>query len=140
MTVIEFWPALRAEFAAFAWWMMTPHRVRTGMAQAWIHSRDGKIPIIVRTARQPFGERVHIWCRAGTSAEDFSLASHLIAAACWAREVRVYRSHRYAQVVVLDVIRRRSNQLDQSEPGWRTEGTNSQIRPCPMTSARPSKR
>lgn len=97
---------LRGETVAFFWWMVTPHRVRTGMAQAWIHSRDGKIPVVVRTTRQHYGERMHVWCRAGTSAEDFVWGRHLIAAACWARDVRVSRSTRYAHVVVLDVIRR----------------------------------
>lgn len=99
-------PPLRAEAAAFMWWIVTPHRLRTGMAQAWIHSRNGKIPIIYRTTRQPFGERVHVWCRAGTSAEDFVWGRHLLTAACWARDVRVFRSQRYAHVVILEVIRR----------------------------------
>src|SRR5215470_4910298 len=106
-------PPLRAEAAAFVWWIVTPHRVRTGMAQAWIHSRDGKIPVVLRTTRQGFGERVHVWCRAGTSAEDFAWASHLIAAACWAREVRVSRSARYPHVVVLDIVRRDASRPDE---------------------------
>jgi hypothetical protein len=111
-------PPLRAEAAAFWWWMVTPHRVRTGMAQAWIHSRDGKIPVIVRTTRQSFGQRVHIWCRAGTSPEDFVWGRHLIASACWAREVRVFRSARYAHFVVLDVIRRGEYSEDDLGPGF----------------------
>jgi len=106
-------PPLRAGAAVFAWWLVTPHRVRTGMAQAWIHSRDGKIPVVLRTTRQGFGERVHVWCRAGTSAEDFAWASHLIAAACWAREVRVSRSARYPHVVVLDIVRRDVSRPDE---------------------------
>jgi hypothetical protein len=102
-------PPLRSQAAAFAWWIVTPHRVRRGMAQAWIHSRDGKIPVVLRCSRRRFGQRVHVWCRAGTSAEDFVWSGHLIAAACWAREVRVSRSERYPHVVVLDIIRRNLN-------------------------------
>jgi len=81
------------------------------MAQAWIHSRDGKMPFVLCTMRRPFGERVHLWCRAGTSAEDFVWARHLVAAACWAREVRVLRSERFVHLVALDVIRRADNQF-----------------------------
>ncbi len=104
-------PSLRRLVTACAWCVITPHRVRTGMAQAWIHSRDGKMPFVLCTMRKPFGERVHLWCRAGTSAEDFVWARHLIAAACWAREVGVLRSERFVHLVALDVIRRADNQF-----------------------------
>ena len=94
-------------FLAARWWcIVTPHRVRTGCAQAWIHSRYGKIPIVVLTRHQPFGERVYLWCRAGTSAEDFRSARNELAAACWAQDVQVHRHAHYAHVVALDVIRR----------------------------------
>jgi len=104
-------PPLRLLVTACAWCVITAHRVRTGMAQAWIHSRDGKMPFVLRTARKPFGERVYLWCRAGTSAEDFVWARHLIVAACWAREVRVLRSERFVHLVVLDVIRHADSQF-----------------------------
>src|ERR1700722_6820421 len=94
-------------FLVARWWCtVTPHRVRTGCAQAWIHSRYGKIPIVLLTRRQPFGERVYLWCRAGTSAEDFRSARNALAAACWAKDVQVHRHAHYAHVVALDVIRR----------------------------------
>ncbi len=98
-------PALRHWVVAHAWCVITPHRVRTGCAHAWIHSRRGKIPVVLRTTAEPFGERVHLWCRAGTSAEDFVRARHLITAACWARDVRVTCNERYVHLIVLDVIR-----------------------------------
>lgn len=105
-TLIAAWPALRRTAIDLAWCVITAHRVRTGCAQAWIHSRSGKIPVVLRTSRRPFGQRVLLWCRAGTSPEDFTWGGHLIAAACWAREIRVTRHERYAHLVVLDVIRR----------------------------------
>ena len=41
-------------FLVARWWcIVTPHRVRTGCAQAWIHSRYGKIPIVLLTRRRP---------------------------------------------------------------------------------------
>ncbi len=94
-------------FLVARWWcIVTPHRVRTGCAQAWIHSRYGKIPIVLLTRRRPVGERVYLWCRAGTSAADFRSARNALAAACWAQDVQVHRHARYAHVVALDVIRR----------------------------------
>jgi hypothetical protein len=99
-------PEGRRFLVARAWCVVTPHRVRVGCAQAWIHSRNGKIPAVLFTLRQPFGERVYLWCRAGTSAGDLSSARELLAAACWADDVRVFRSPRHAHIVTLDVIRR----------------------------------
>lgn len=110
--------SLRNFVIACAWSVITPHRVRTGMAQAWIHSRNGRLPFVLRTTRKPFGERVHLWCRAGTCAEDFIWARHLIAAACWARDVRVLRNERYVHLVVLDVMRYAEREPVVTDPGW----------------------
>lgn len=96
----------RRYLVARAWCIITPHRVRVGCAQAWIHSRRGKIPVVLLTTRQPFGERVHIRCRAGTSAIDFASALPLLTAACWARDIRVSGNERFAQLMTADVIRR----------------------------------
>ena len=105
LAVTAAFPAGRQFLVARAWCILTPHRVRVGCAQAWIHSRDGKIPAIIRTRHCPFGERVHLWCRAGISAEDLYLARELLAAACWAEDIRVLRHPGYAHLVALDVIR-----------------------------------
>jgi hypothetical protein len=111
-----FWAPARRYLIARAWCVITPHRVRTGCAQAWIHSRYGKLPIILLTTRQPFGERVHLWCRAGTSAIDFTSARLLLATACWARDIRVTSNERYPQLITLDVIRHLPpHQLDQPD-------------------------
>lgn len=114
-------PAGRRFLTARAWCIMTPHRIRVGCVQAWIHSRGGKIPAVLLTRRQPFGERVYLWCRAGTSAEDVSSARSLLAAACWADDVRVTRHSRYAHLVRVDVIRRNSR---AGPPGGSGMGTS----------------
>jgi hypothetical protein len=101
-------PAGRAFLTARAWCIVTPHRLRAGCTQGWIHSRSGKIPAVLLTRCRPFGERVYLWCRAGTSAEDLSAARGLLAAACWADDIRVSRHPRHAHIVAVDVIRRES--------------------------------
>ena len=52
-----------------------------------------------------FGERVTLWCRAGTTHGDLASARDILRAACWASDVRVVASARYAHLVVLEVIR-----------------------------------
>ena len=112
-------------FLLARWWcIVTPHRVRTGCAQTWIHSRYGKIPIVLLTRRQPSGERVYLWCRAGTSAADFRSARKAFAAACWAKDVQVHRHARYAHMVALDIIRREPLAQPSGRP-WFDIGTPS---------------
>ena len=99
------WPQARSWLVAHAHCILTAHRVRTGCAQAWIHSRDGKLPIILLTSPKPYGERVYIWCRAGTCLEDFEAASDILRSACWASDIYATSSIRYSHIVILDVIR-----------------------------------
>jgi hypothetical protein len=125
-------PAGRRFLSARAWCIVTAHRVRVGCAQAWIHSRGGKIPLVLLTRRQPFGERVYLWCRAGTTADDFSSARGLLAATCWADDVRVSRHPRYAHLVSLDVIRRprlRRTPVTAGESGARDAGASLAVFP-----------
>jgi hypothetical protein len=123
------WAPSRRLLIARAWCIITPHRVRVGCAQAWIHSRYGKIPIVLFTTRQPFGERVHLWCRAGTSTIDFTSAQALLTTACWARDVRASENERFAQLMTLDVIR----YLPPSQPGDTELGFRTRQVPGPPT-------
>ena len=100
------WPPGRRQLIRRAWCVITPHRLRTGCAHAWIQSRRGRLPIILFTTPQPFGERVTLWCVAGTSAEDLAAARDVLIAACWAADIRIIRSRNHAHLVIVDVIRR----------------------------------
>lgn len=91
---------------AFAWQLITPHLLRSGMYQARIQNRDGRQPVIIRVTSEPFGERLRLWCPAGTSAEDLHAARGILRAACRAADVKVTRDQQRSHVVTLDVIRR----------------------------------
>jgi hypothetical protein len=130
-------PAARRPLIRRAWCIITPHRIRTGCAQAWIHSRDGKIPIVVLTTSEPFGERVRIWCRAGTCPQDFVAARAQLAAACWAMDVGVATHARFAQIVLLDVIRYPQRQLPGGPAADRWPGA-AQLPPAPWPQRRDS--
>ena len=91
--------------SAAAWRIITPHRLRSGFAQARIQSRRGRLPFVLRTTSEPFGERAHVWCPAGTSAEDLRSARALLRAACWAADVRIIPDERHRHLATIDVIR-----------------------------------
>jgi len=105
--VLGTWPPSQRGLTAAAWRIITPHRLRAGCVQARIHARDGRLPAILRTTQQPFGERALVWCPAGTSAADFRSARRLLAAACWAADIRVTSDDWHTQLVTIDVIRHR---------------------------------
>ena len=100
------WRPSRRRVIARAWCVITPHRVRTGCAQAWIQTRDGHLPAVLYTVPAYFGERVWLWCRAGITAGDLEAARDILRAACWASDVRVVVNDRRSHIVVLEVIRR----------------------------------
>ena len=105
------WPTARQFAADRAWCIITPHRVRVGCAEGLIYSSRGKIPVILRTSHQALGERVLLWCRAGTCADDFISARAVLTAACWAQDVTVFVDAHNAHLVILDVIRRPPGEL-----------------------------
>ena len=98
-------PPARQWAIALAWCLITPHRVLAGCANAWVQTRSGKLPVILATTPAAYGERVQIWLRAGITAADLTAASDVLAAACWAAEVRVVPGIRHAHLVTLEVIR-----------------------------------
>jgi hypothetical protein len=110
------WPSSRRRLIRRAWCIITPHRVRTGCRHGWVQTRDGRLPVILYTTPTAAGERVTLWCRAGITGGDLEGARDILRAACWASDVRVTASARYAHVVVLDVIRH----LPPGPPDWGT--------------------
>ena len=99
------WPPARKQILAYAWCVITPHRILVGCVNAWVQTRRGRLPIILYTVPTDAGERVYVWCRAGITSADLIAARHVLAGACWATEVRVIPSTRYAHLVILEVIR-----------------------------------
>ena len=113
------WPRSRQRIIARAWCVITPHRVRTGCAHAWIQTRDGRLPVVLYTVPEHFGERVWLWCRAGITAGDLEAARDILRSACWASDVRVVVNDRRSHIVVLEVIRRHPPESPaDGAPGW----------------------
>jgi hypothetical protein len=105
LVIVTTGPLRRFAVARF-WCLVTPHRLRTGCTQARIYTRHGKLPAILWTRPIPAGERLWVWCRAGTYPEQFEQYRENLRAALFARDIRVERSKRFSHVVTVDVIRR----------------------------------
>src|SRR5689334_7941114 len=105
-TISSPWPQ---RLAALCWDLLTPHLLRRGLYQAGIENRNGSRPLIVQIVREPFGERVRLWCPPGTSAEDLRRVRPILCAACCAADIQVRSDGLHPQMVTVDVIRRRSD-------------------------------
>jgi hypothetical protein len=89
-----------------AWCVLSRHRIQRVCFETRMHTRSGRLPLVLRITPTQVGERALIWCRAGICAEDFEAHAPEIAAACYARQARVEGSKRWAQLVHLDIVRR----------------------------------
>ena len=89
-----------------AWCVLSRHRIQRVCFETRMHTRSGRLPLVLRIAPTEVGERALIWCRAGICAEDFEAHTGEIAAACLARQARIEANRRWAQLVQLDIVRR----------------------------------
>jgi hypothetical protein len=88
------------------WCILARHRLQRLCYEARLHTRSGRLPLILWTRPTKVGERSWILCRAGICAEDFDAHIGELRAACYARDARVARNRRHAQLVTIDIIRR----------------------------------
>ena len=88
------------------WCVLARHRIQKLCFEARLHTRAGRLPLVLWTRPTKVGERVHLLCRAGICAEDFEDHIEELRAACFAREARVTRNRRWSHLVTIDIIRR----------------------------------
>ena len=96
------------------WCVLARHRLQRLCYEARLHTRAGRIPLVLWTRPTKVGERAHILCRAGICADDFTANAPEIAAACYAREARVTHNAKWSHLVTIDIIRR--DTLAASQP------------------------
>jgi hypothetical protein len=88
------------------WCVLARHRFHRLCWEARLHTRAGRLPVVLWTRPTRVGERLTVWCRAGICAEDFAQHTGELAAACYAREARVTPNTAWSQLVTIDIIRR----------------------------------
>jgi hypothetical protein len=88
------------------WCVLARHRLQRLCYEARLHTRSGRLPLILWTRPTKVGERAWLVCRAGICAEDFDAHLGELRAACYARDARVTRNRRWSQLITIDIIRR----------------------------------
>ena len=89
-----------------AWCVLARHRLQRLCYEARLHTRSGRLPLILWTRPTRVGERTWVLCRAGICAEDFEAHIGELRAACYARDARVTRNRRWSHLITIDIIRR----------------------------------
>ena len=89
-----------------AWCVLARHRLQRLCYEARLHTRSGRLPLILWTRPTKVGERTWVLCRAGICAEDFDAHIGELRAACYARDARVTRNRRWSHLLTIDIIRR----------------------------------
>lgn len=106
ITVVLTVPATRRFLARRAWCVISRHRLQKVFYETRMHTRSGRLPLVLRIRPTEVGEQALIWCRAGICFEDFEAHTGEIAGACYGREARIERSKRWAQLVQVSIVRR----------------------------------
>ena len=99
-------PPVRRFIIRRTWCVISRHRLQKVFFETRMHTRSGRLSLVLRIHPTQVGERALIWCRAGICFEDFEAHTGEIAAACYAREARIERSKRWAQLVQVNIVRR----------------------------------
>ena len=105
-TAVTVVPQVRRFITRRTWCVLSRHRIQKVCFETRMHTRSGRLPLVLRIHPTKVGERALIWCRAGICAADFEAHTPEIAAACYARQARVEGNKRWAQLVQLDIVRR----------------------------------
>ena len=88
------------------WCVLARHRLQRLCYEARLHTRSGRLPLILWIRPTKVGERAWVLCRAGICAEDFEAHIGELRAACYARDARVTRNRRWSHLITIDIIRR----------------------------------
>lgn len=88
-----------------AWCVISRHRLQRVFYETRMHTRAGRLPLILWIRPTRVGERGYILCRAGVCADDFDACKAEIGAACYAREARIIRNAKWSHFVTVDIVR-----------------------------------
>ncbi|MGR6913035.1 hypothetical protein ACU635_02120 [[Actinomadura] parvosata] len=91
---------------AHFWCVVSRHRLQRTCLETTLHTRAGRIPLVLWITPTTTGEKALVMVRAGISAEAFEAYAEEIAAACWARAVRVHRHRTRSQFLIVEIVRR----------------------------------
>ena len=98
-------PATRRFAIRRFWCILARHRIHRLCYEARLHTRSGRIPLVLWIRPTKVGERAWLLCRAGICVEDFQAHLGELRAACFARDARATHNPRWSHLVTIDIVR-----------------------------------
>jgi hypothetical protein len=98
-------PVTRRFAARRFWCVLARHRIQRLCYEARLHTRSGRIPLVLWIRPTKVGERAWLLCRAGICVEDFQAHLGELRAACFARDARATHNPRWSHLVTIDIVR-----------------------------------
>jgi hypothetical protein len=99
-------PVTRRFLTRRFWCILSRHRLQRVCYETRMHTRSGRLPLILWIRPTEVGERAWVLCRAGICAEDFADNAAKISAACYARSAQVTCNRNWSHLVTIDIHRR----------------------------------
>ena len=87
------------------WCILARHRLQRVCYETRMHTRSGRLPLILWVRPTSAGVRAHVLCRAGICAQDFADNAPEIAAACYARAAQVTPNRNWSHLLTIDIMR-----------------------------------
>ena len=87
------------------WCVLARHRLHRVCYETRMHTRSGRLPLILWVRPTSAGVRAHVLCRAGICAQDFADNAAEIAAACYARAAQVTPNRNWSHLLTIDIMR-----------------------------------
>lgn len=87
------------------WCVLARHRLQRVCYETRMHTRAGRIPLILWIRPTSAGMRAHVLCRAGICAQDFADNAAKIAAACYSRAAQVTPNRNWSHLLTIDIMR-----------------------------------
>ena len=91
---------------AHMWCLVSRHRIQKTCVETGLHTRSGRLPLILWITPTAIGEKALVLARAGICAEDFEAFSGELSSACYARRTDVARHRRWAHLITVEIVRR----------------------------------
>lgn len=108
---------IRGWIAARFWCVVSRHRMQRLFTELPLHTRTGRLPLVLWITPTRQGEKALILCRAGVSADAFAAFTAEFEAACSATRVRFAKHPRRPHLVTVDIVRRSPGGPGAAVPG-----------------------
>jgi hypothetical protein len=92
--------------------LLTRHRLYDALEEVQAEFGAGPLPLVLRVKPCAAGEQAFLWRRGEITGAVLYNRANQLAAACWAKEVRVFLSPRWASLMIIEVVRREEQPPD----------------------------